>query len=125
MKKMKAFKYILASVILVNGGNLMVKYGLQSSSIKFSALISSYIGLFMNPFILFGFIAVASSSIFWLAALSKADLSYAYPMISMGYVITAVAAWLFFKENLTFLRMAGILIICSGVFIMSRSDVKK
>lgn len=122
---MKALKYILASVLLVNGGNLMVKYGLQHTSFEFNALLSSYIHLFMNPFILLGFIAVASSSIFWLAAISKAELSFAYPMISIGYIITAVAAWIFFQENLTIIRLAGIFIICSGVFLMSKSGVKK
>lgn len=122
---MRAIKYILASVLLVNLGNLVAKYGLQQTSFSSSALISSYIGFFTNPFILLGLTSVGISSIFWLAALSKADLSYAYPMISMGYIITAIASWIFFKENLTIIRMAGIFVICSGVFLMSRSDVKK
>ncbi len=122
---MKALKYILASVLLVNLGNLVAKYGLQQTGFSSSALISSYIGFFTNPFILLGLMAVGTSSIFWLAALSKADLSYAYPMISIGYIITAVASWIFFKENLTLIRMAGIFVICSGVFLMSRSEVKK
>jgi multidrug transporter EmrE-like cation transporter len=122
---MRAIKYILASVLLVNLGNLVAKYGLQQTSFSSSALISSYIGFFTNPFILLGLASVGISSIFWLAALSKADLSYAYPMISIGYIITAIASWIFFKENLTIIRMAGIFIICSGVFLMSRSDVKK
>ena len=122
---MRAIKYILASVLLVNLGNLVAKYGLQQTSFSSSALISSYIGFFTNPFILLGLASVGISSIFWLAALSKSDLSYAYPMISIGYIITAIASWIFFKENLTIIRMAGIFIICSGVFLMSRSDVKK
>ena len=122
---MKIIKYVLASVLLVNCGNLLVKYGLQNFSFQFSALLLSYANLFMNPFIFFGFMATATSSVFWLAALSKADLSYAYPMISIGYVITAVAAWIFFQENLSLIRITGICIICSGVFLMSKSEVKK
>lgn len=122
---MKIFKYVLTSVLLINLGNLLVKYGLQQSSFQFNALVSSYIILFTNPFILVGFMATGLSSVFWLAALSKADLSYAYPMISIGYVITAITAWIFFQENLTLIRLAGILIICSGVFLMSKSEVKK
>lgn len=122
---MKALKYILASVLLVNFGNLICKYGLQQTSFNSNALISSYIGFFTNPFILLGLISVGMSSVFWLAALSKADLSYAYPMISIGYIITAIASWMFFEENLTIIRMAGIFVICSGVFLMSRSEVKK
>lgn len=122
---MKALKYILVSVLLVNLGNLIVKYGLQQTGFSSSALISSYIGFFTNPFILLGMASTSISSIFWLAALSKADLSYAYPMISIGYIITAVASWMFFEENLTLIRMAGIFVICSGVFLMSKSEGKK
>lgn len=122
---MKIFKYILASVILINAGNLIVKYGLQQSTFQFGDLVTSYVNIFTNPFILVGMLAVGASSIFWLSALSRADLSYAYPMISIGYIITAVAAWAFFKENLSMIRMTGILIICSGVFLMSKSGAKK
>lgn len=122
---MRAIKYILASVLLVNLGNLMAKYGLQHYPFQFDSILTSYVNLFTDPFILIGLMAVGTSSIFWLAALSKADLSYAYPMISIGYIITAVASWIFFKENLTLVRMAGIFVICSGVFLMSKSEVKK
>ena len=122
---MKIFKYVLASVILVDAGQIMVKYGLNNSSINFSNLISSYISLFLNPFIFFGFMAVGLSSIFWLAALSKADLSYAYPMISIGYIVIAIASMVIFKEHISVARWIGICVICSGVFLMSRSGVKK
>ncbi len=122
---MKAIKYILASVLLVNLGNLMSKYGLQRYPFQFDSILTSYVNLFTDPFILIGLMAIGTSSIFWLAALSKADLSYAYPMISIGYIITAVASWMFFEENLTMVRMAGIFIICSGVFLMSKSEVIK
>ena len=122
---MKSFKYILASVLLVNLGNLLVKYGLNKSPFQFSEALSSLSLIYTSPFVLFGLLAIGTSSLFWLAALSRADLSYAYPMISMGYVITALLAWFFFDENLTLLRMAGIFVICSGVFLMSRSEVRR
>ena len=122
---MKAIKYILASVLLVNTGNLVAKYGLQRYPFQFDAILTSYINLLTSPFIILGLAAIGASSIFWLAALSKAELSYAYPMISIGYVITAVASWILFGENLTVMRMAGIFIICSGVFLMSKSEAKK
>lgn len=122
---MKAIKYILASVLLVNTGNLVTKYGLQRYPFQFDAILTSYVNLFTSPFIILGLAAIGVSSIFWLAALSKAELSYAYPMISIGYIITAIASWIFFEENLTLMRMAGIFIICSGVFLMSKSEAKK
>ncbi len=123
---MKAFKYILASVILVDTGNLLVKYGLHQTPFKLgSSIISSYIGIFLNPLIVLGFLATALSSIFWLAALSRSELSYAYPMISIGYIVIALASWLLFGEDLNWTRWLGIFIICGGVFLMSRSGDKK
>jgi len=126
---MKALKYILASVILVNVGNFLVKYGfeygLKDFAFRSSDLISGYTAVFTTPFIVLGILSTGISSIFWLAALSKADLSYAYPMISIGYITTAVMSWLFFNENLTMIRLSGICIICIGVFLMSKSEGKK
>jgi len=48
-------------------------------------------------------------------------VSYAYPLISLGYVFTAILAWVLIGEALTTTRMAGILIICLGVFLVARS----
>jgi drug/metabolite transporter (DMT)-like permease len=57
----------------------------------------------------------------WLVVLAKADVSYAYPMISLGYVFTALLAWLLLGEHVTATRFVGILITCLGVFIIARS----
>ena len=117
---MSVFKYVLASVILVDAGQLMIKYGLNSSVFEFSNIMASYIGIFLNPFVFFGLVAASLSSIFWLAALSKADLSYAYPMISVGYVVIAFSSMFLFGEHIAWTRWLGIFVICSGVFLMSK-----
>jgi len=57
----------------------------------------------------------------WIAALSRVDVSIAYPMLSIGYVVNAVAAWYLFGESLTASRLLGIAIIILGVVIISRS----
>ncbi|MCL6622635.1 MAG: EamA family transporter, partial [Syntrophobacterales bacterium] len=53
--------------------------------------------------------------------LAKAEVSYAYPLISLGYVFTAILAWQLFGEALTLTRFVGILITCLGVFLIARS----
>jgi drug/metabolite transporter (DMT)-like permease len=57
----------------------------------------------------------------WLIVLAKAEVSYAYPLISLGYVFTAILARLLLGEAVTATRMAGILVTCLGVFIIARS----
>ena len=56
----------------------------------------------------------------WIVALSRADVSLAYPMLSLGYVVNAIAAWYLFGELIGPTRVAGIALILAGVFVMSR-----
>jgi multidrug transporter EmrE-like cation transporter len=56
----------------------------------------------------------------WIVALSRADVSLAYPMLSLGYVVNAIAAWYLFGELIGPARVAGIALILAGVFVMSR-----
>jgi len=72
-------------------------------------------------FVLLGIFLYLISTIFWLAALSRVDLSYAYPMISIGYVLVLVLSWAIFNERLAFIRIAGVILICFGVLLVSRS----
>ncbi len=53
--------------------------------------------------------------------LMKVDLSFAYPFVALSYVIIIITAWLFLGENISLLRLVGVLVICLGVFLISRS----
>lgn len=57
----------------------------------------------------------------WIIGLSRVDVSIAYPMLSLGYVVNALAAWWLFGEMIGPLRVAGILLILAGVFLIARS----
>jgi drug/metabolite transporter (DMT)-like permease len=65
-----------------------------------------------------GLFLYGMSSILWMVALSRGELSYLYPLIGAGYIITSLLAWFFFKENLTWIRFLGIFLISSGVFLV-------
>ena len=57
----------------------------------------------------------------WIVALSRVDVSLAYPMLSIGYIVTALAAAHWFGEDLNPMRIAGIVVIILGVVLISRS----
>jgi multidrug transporter EmrE-like cation transporter len=57
----------------------------------------------------------------WIAALSKVPVSVAYPMLSIGYVVNAIAAYYLLNEDLGPQKLVGIGIIIIGVFIVARS----
>jgi multidrug transporter EmrE-like cation transporter len=74
----------------------------------------------INPPILGGLACYAISVVVWILALARVDVSVAYPMLSVGYVINAVAAWMLFGEQLSAARLAGIAVIIVGVWLVAR-----
>ncbi|SAK61688.1 4-amino-4-deoxy-L-arabinose transferase [Caballeronia calidae] len=60
------------------------------------------------------------SVVVWIVGLSRVDVSIAYPMLSLGYVVNAFAAWYLFGEVLSMQRLVGIGIILVGVVVLAR-----
>lgn len=121
---MKLLLLIFTSVSLGAFGQVSMKKGMSylgPISLKFPTLFASLAQMLTSPFVLLGLFLYAVSTIFWLEVLSKVDLSYAYPMISIGYALVLILSWIFFNERLSFIRIFGILLICGGVFFISRS----
>lgn len=74
-----------------------------------------------KPLILIGFLCYGISSMFYLVALSRLDLSYAYPLIALSYVIVAVLSWWLLGESLPPLRLVGLGVVLIGVAILGVS----
>jgi multidrug transporter EmrE-like cation transporter len=70
-----------------------------------------------------GMLCYAASICVWLGALSKAPVSTAYPMLSLGYVVVAFASVLWLGEALSGSKVLGIALICAGVVLVSRNSV--
>ena len=66
-------------------------------------------------------VCYAASVCVWIAALSKAPVSTAYPMLSLGYVVVAAVSVLWLGEALSLPKALGIALICAGVVLVSRS----
>jgi len=75
----------------------------------------------LNPYVLLGFVMYALSTIFWLIALSKKELSFVYPFISLTYIIVLVLSSLVLKESMGVSKLVGTLIIIIGLIIIARS----
>jgi len=71
--------------------------------------------LLLQPQIFLGLGAYVLSTACWLAVLSKTDLSFAYPMLSLGYVAVLLIGWLSFGEVVSLLRWLGVVLICVGI----------
>jgi multidrug transporter EmrE-like cation transporter len=119
------FMIILASVMLNSAAQLALKAGANAigtvSAGSGAELVSAAIGAAGQPWIICGLVFYFVSAGLWIAALTRVDVTVAYPMLSMGYVIAAVAAWQLFGEQLGTMRLVGIATILVGVVILTRA----
>jgi drug/metabolite transporter (DMT)-like permease len=119
-----AIGYILISVLAGATGQILLKKGMSSMgplTLSFEQLFNILWRIGTNPYVVIGLAIYVTGTVFWLAALSRVDLSYAYPFASLSYVVMLVAAWQLFNEDITPFRLLGTLVVCLGVFLISRS----
>ncbi len=124
MVKYLVLALIFLDVILNVAGQLSLKYGMSqfgNFSLSLSTLPPVFLKAATNLNVLLGLVCYGLGFLVWLIVLAKAEVSYAYPLISLGYVFTAILARVMFGESVSFTRMAGILVTCVGVFLIARS----
>ena len=119
-----SFGLILFGVLLNAAAQLLLKAGTNAiGHFAFSQdnILPVGIKLATEPHIMGGLTLYVVSVVVWIMALSRVEVSIAYPMLSIGYVVNAIAAWYLFGEALSISRLVGIGIIIIGVYIVSRS----
>ena len=119
---MHHFWLIVISVLIAVGGQLFLKQGLtQLGEYTLKTVVFHLPQIFSNPLVILGFACYLTSSILWIVIISRVPLSYAYPLISLGYVFVVFFSVVLFKENVSLVRWIGVGVICLGVFLISRS----
>jgi multidrug transporter EmrE-like cation transporter len=114
------FVMLITSVLLGAAGQVLMKWGIVSPkplwhhNPAFLRLVSSW------P-VLAGLFSYGLSSVFWLLTLKKMDLSLAYPLVSLGYILVLIAGNLIFHETIPPIRWLGMGFILAGVFLVSRT----
>lgn len=119
-----SFSLLMTGVLLNAGAQLLLKAGTNTVGVfAFSSENLVPVGwkLATEPHIMGGLACYVLSVIVWIMALSRVEVSIAYPMLSIGYVVNALAAWYLFGEAVTLTRLVGIGIIIVGVYIVARS----
>ena len=119
-----SFSLLMAGVLLNAGAQLLLKAGTNSIGLfEFSRDNILPVGwkLAAEPHIVGGIGCYVISVVVWIMALSRVEVSIAYPMLSVGYVVNALAAWYLFGETVTPMRIVGIGVIIIGVYMVARS----
>jgi multidrug transporter EmrE-like cation transporter len=119
------FAFIISGVILNACAQLLLKAGTNAIGGAIHLTMSNWFQTFVKVVtqlpILGGLACYAVSLVVWIIGLSRTDVTIAYPMLSLGYVVSAFGAWMFLGEAVSPQRLAAIGVIVVGVVLLART----
>lgn len=119
---MSPFLLVIVAICFSVAGELFLKSGMDQIGVFTFAKFWSTLGrILSNARILTGFASIGIGAIFWLAVLSRVNLSWAYPMLSLGYILVLLFSALILREPVSAVRWIGALVVVAGVFLITRT----
>ena len=119
-----AFAFLMTGVLLNAGAQLLLKAGtnvLGVLTLTRDNWADTLVRMATQGHFVLGIACYVLSVFVWILGLSRVPVSIAYPMLSVGYVVNAIAAYFLFGEAVTVTRWAGIGFIVIGVWLVARS----
>ncbi|EGW41163.1 EamA family transporter [Desulfosporosinus sp. OT] len=109
----------LVSIVLGASGQFLFRLGmLHYGKVSVTGIWRQLGSIILTPAIFLGFMCFGVSSILWLVVISRWELSYAYPLVALGYVIAILYGTLLLHENLTLAKILGSCLILAGISIL-------
>ncbi|WP_408006212.1 EamA family transporter [Pseudalkalibacillus sp. A8] len=116
--------YIFGTIFFTVYGQLVLKWRIA----KFGSLPEGWkdkliflLQLLFDPLIFSGFISAFIASLFWMAAMTKFNISYAYPFMSLSFVLVFLLSVILFQEPVTVHKVVGLALIVIGIVVTSQS----
>lgn len=116
--------YIAGTVLFTVYGQLILKWRMNDIGVlpePAAEKVVFLVKLVFDPYIFSGFVAAFVASLFWMAAMSKFDVSYAYPFMSAAFVLVFMLSVFLFNEPLSLQKVLGLVLIVAGIVVTSRS----
>ncbi len=117
----RAILLLLTAISLGAGGQICLKIGVNAVNQGGAASPLTILRGIFTPYVLAGFCLYGLSSLLYLIALSRLDLSYAYPFVALSFVLVTVLSWRILDETLPLLRVVGLVLILGGVLTVAAS----
>lgn len=118
-----SYFYVFMTIVLTVYGQIVIKWQvLQVGALpdQTAEKIGFMLRLLLNPWIISALLAAFLASFFWMAAMTRLQLSHAYPFMGLTFVAVLLASGFFFQEPITTLKIAGVALIVLGLAVASQ-----
>lgn len=123
MRNWVAYSMVASTILLTVGGQFIVKWQvLRAGSIPagLTQQLKFIVDLLLNPWVIAAFAGAFLASITWMLAMTKLQLSHAYPMTALTFVLVVLGSAFAFSEPMTPLKLTGLALIVVGIFVGSQ-----
>ena len=121
---MTTVMFIAISICAGVSGQLVLKRGMSAmgaQSLNGGNVVDVVLRMVSSPWVILGVAIYVAGTFFWLMVLSRVDLSFAYPMTSLSYLLIVLSSWYFLGESISPLRIIGVLTVIIGVSLIAQS----
>lgn len=121
---MQYFPLIIITVLLNASSQILMKHGMRTAGqFEYSAATVADMlpKIVFNPWIILGLATMTISMGTHLMALSRFDVSFVFPFISIAYLVVAIYGYSVFGETMSYYRVSGIILICIGTILIVQS----
>ena len=118
-----SYVYVLCTVLLTVYGQIVIKWQvLEAGPFPTDpAEKMQFLGrLLLNPWVISAFITAFLAAVSWMAAMTRLELSHAYPFMSLAFILVMLCSAWFFSEPITPMKVAGIALVVLGLVVGSQ-----
>jgi multidrug transporter EmrE-like cation transporter len=115
--------FVALTILLTVYGQLIIKWQVGEAGVfpvEWGERIWFLMRLVLNPWVISSFAAAFLAALSWMAAMTRLQLSHAYPFMSLSFVLVIVCSGIFFHEPITTLKLLGVALIVLGIIVGSQ-----
>lgn len=115
--------YIFLTITFTVYSQLVIRWQVSSAGplpTEMTAKILYVLTLLMTPWVMSGIVATFFSGIFWMLAMTKFEISYAYPFVSLNFILVLIAGILVFQESVSITKIIGSGLVIIGIIVIAK-----
>ena len=118
------YVFIAGTIIFTVFGQLIIRQQLGRVDAPTDAGLARYLVEFTlsRPLVLAGLASAMVASLFWMATLTRFELSFAYPFMALNFVIVSMLAVVAFNEDFNVYKLVGLLIVVIGLLVLAQGS---
>jgi drug/metabolite transporter (DMT)-like permease len=123
MTKLAEHSYILMTVLFTVYSQLVMRWQVTAAGplpIDTSGKVGYILNLMLNPWVVSGIFATFLAGVSWMMAMTKFEISYAYPFVSLNYILVLAAGFLLFNEAISATKLAGSALVILGIIVIAK-----